>query len=78
VMHGSVAGRQASTMPQDDRALTPLETERAPIVMRLSAKTPLTVGDTVPIRFSVDDVHVFDPTSGDVVVAGGQRTHASG
>jgi sn-glycerol 3-phosphate transport system ATP-binding protein len=78
VMHGSVAGRAASTMPQDDQALAPLETERAPIVVRLSAKTPLIVGDTIPVRFSVDDVHVFDPGTGDVVVRGGERARAPG
>jgi sn-glycerol 3-phosphate transport system ATP-binding protein len=78
VMHGSIAGRPASAMPQDDQALTPLETERAPIVVRMSAKTPLIVGDTIPVRFSVDDVHVFDPATGDVVVRGGERARAPG
>jgi len=78
VMHGSIAGRPASAMPQDDQALTPLETERAPIVIRLAAKAPLVVGDTVPVRFSVHDVHLFDPASGAVVVREGAAVRAAG
>jgi ABC-type sugar transport system ATPase subunit len=78
VMHGSIAGQPASAMPQDDQALTPLETERAPIVIRLSAKAPLVVGDTVPVRFSVHDVHLFDPATGAVVVREGAAVRATG
>jgi sn-glycerol 3-phosphate transport system ATP-binding protein len=78
VMHGSVAGRPASAMPQDDQALTPLETERAPIVIRLAAKAPLVVGDTVPVRFSPHDAHLFDPATGTVVVREGAVVRAAG
>jgi ABC-type sugar transport system ATPase subunit len=78
VMHGSIAGRPALAIREDDQALTPLETERAPIVVRMSAKTPLVVGDTIPVRFSVDDAHVFDPATGDVVVRRGERARAPG
>ncbi len=77
VMHASIAGRQGS--PDDEAAaLSPLESERATLFVRLGAGEHLAVGGMVEVRFSLDDVHVFDATTGAAIPAGPARDRAAG
>jgi sn-glycerol 3-phosphate transport system ATP-binding protein len=77
VMHASIAGRQGKL---DDEAagLSPLESERATMFVRLGAGEQLPVGGMVELRFSLDDVHVFDAATGAAVPAGRARDRAAG
>jgi sn-glycerol 3-phosphate transport system ATP-binding protein len=77
VMHASIAGSQGS--PEDEAAgLSPLESERATLFVRLAAGEHLAVGGMVELRFSLDDVHVFDAKNGAAVPAGRARDRAAG
>jgi sn-glycerol 3-phosphate transport system ATP-binding protein len=73
VMHGSLRAKQASAQRVDRAGLAPLDAERATLIMRLGAGQTIAVGDVVPLRFSVNDVHVFDNTTGAVVEVGTER-----
>jgi sn-glycerol 3-phosphate transport system ATP-binding protein len=77
VMHASIAGRQGS--PDDEAAgLSPLESERAILFVRLGAGEQLSVGGMVELRFSLDDVHVFDAATGAAIPVGRARDRAAG
>ena len=78
VMHGSLAGEQVTARSSEETGLAPLDGSRAGLIVRLGAREPLTVGDTVELTFSERDIHVFDPTTGDVVAAGGASARAAG
>jgi sn-glycerol 3-phosphate transport system ATP-binding protein len=78
VMHGSLAGRRVTAQAEDEAGLPPLDQSRATLVVRLGAREPITVGDTVALAFDDRDVHVFDATSGNVVVTGGDAARAAG
>jgi sn-glycerol 3-phosphate transport system ATP-binding protein len=78
VMHGSLAGRRVTAQAEDEAGLPPLNESRATLVVRLGAREPITVGDTVDLAFSGSDVHVFDATTGDVVASGSAATRAAG
>jgi sn-glycerol 3-phosphate transport system ATP-binding protein len=73
VMHGSLRAKQASAQRVDRSSLAPLDADRATLIMRLGAGQAIAVGDVVPLRFSVNDVHVFDDVTGAVVAVGTER-----
>ncbi len=37
------------------------------MVAKVNAKTPVTVNDEIAVRFSVDDIYIFDPVTSDVI-----------
>ncbi len=78
VMHGSLAGRRVSAIAESDAGLVPLNDTRANLIVRLGAREPIVVGDTVELAFAGRDVHVFDPVTGVVVATGDGSTRASG
>ena len=78
VMHGSVAGRRVAAQADEKAGLAPLDESRAALIVRLAAREPVTVGEVVELAFATRDVHVFDPTTGDVVVTGSAPARATG
>jgi ABC-type sugar transport system ATPase subunit len=68
IVHASIPGRNWSAAQEELTGLAPLEAERAVIVIRMPAPRTVAVGETVPLRFSPQDVHVFDPASGEALV----------
>ena len=78
VVHGSIAGRRVAAQTVEAAGLAPLDGSRAALIVRLGAREPLVVGETVELAFSVRDVHVFDPTSGDVVATANPSARATG
>jgi sn-glycerol 3-phosphate transport system ATP-binding protein len=78
VMHGSLAGRRVTAQADEQAGLAPLDQSRATLVVRLGAREPITVGETVDLAFSDRDVHVFDAATGDVVVTGSAAARAAG
>jgi len=78
VMHGSLAGQRAAAQTDEETGLAPLDESRATLIVRLGAREPITVGDTIELAFSEQDVHIFDATTGDVVPTGSSAARASG
>jgi sn-glycerol 3-phosphate transport system ATP-binding protein len=78
VMHGSLAGQRAAALTDEEAALTPLDESRATLIVRLGAREPITVGDTIDLAFAEQDVHIFDATTGDVVPTGSSAARAAG
>jgi multiple sugar transport system ATP-binding protein len=78
VMHGSLAGRRVTAQTDEEARLVPLDESRAALIVRLGAREPIVVGDTVELAFAVEDVHVFDPSTGDVVATGSRSARAAG
>jgi ABC-type sugar transport system ATPase subunit len=78
VMHGSLAGQRAVAQTDQETGLAPLDESRATLIVRLGAREPITVGDTLDLAFAERDVHIFDPTTGDVVPTGSSAARASG
>jgi sn-glycerol 3-phosphate transport system ATP-binding protein len=78
VMHGSLAGQRAAAQTDEEAGLAPLDESRATLIVRLGAREPITVGDTVDLAFAERDVHIFDATTGDVVTTGSSAARASG
>jgi len=78
VMHGSLAGQRAAAQTDEETGLAPLDESRATLIVRLGAREPITVGDTIELAFAEQDVHIFDATTGDVVQTGSSAARASG
>ena len=78
VMHGSLAGQRAAAQTDEEIGLAPLDESRATLIVRLGAREPITVGDTIELAFAEQDVHIFDATTGDVVPTGSSAARASG
>jgi sn-glycerol 3-phosphate transport system ATP-binding protein len=69
IVYGSIRGERAVALGAD-AGLPPLPSERATIIARLSGKVQPSVGETVSLAFSVDDVRLFDESTGDAIPVG--------
>jgi multiple sugar transport system ATP-binding protein len=74
ILYGSIRGERINAIGTE-AGLAPLPTERATIVARLDARRQPSVGETVPLAFSPDDLRLFDVESGEAV-AGASVRHA--
>jgi sn-glycerol 3-phosphate transport system ATP-binding protein len=74
ILYGSIRGERINAIGTE-AGLTPLPTDRATIVARLDARRQPSVGETVPLAFSPDDLRLFDAESGEAV-AGASVRHA--
>jgi ABC-type sugar transport system ATPase subunit len=66
IVYGSIRGQRvatASTAP----GIASLPPERAIVVARLDARRQPAVGETITVGMSLEDVHLFDATSGEAV-----------
>ena len=66
IVYGSIRGHRvatASTAP----GIESLPAERAIVIARLDARRQPTVGETIKLGMSLEDVHLFDATSGEAV-----------
>jgi ABC-type sugar transport system ATPase subunit len=66
IVYGSIRGERAVALGAD-AGLPPLPSERATIIARLSGKVQPSVGETVSLAFSVDDVRLFDDSTGHAI-----------
>jgi multiple sugar transport system ATP-binding protein len=76
IVYGSIRGERAVALGAD-AGLPPLPTERATVIARLSEKTQPAVGDTIPLAFTIDDLRLFDGSTGEAVGVPGGRARAS-
>jgi sn-glycerol 3-phosphate transport system ATP-binding protein len=67
ILYGSIRGERIVGVG-GDAGLPPLPSERATIIARLDARRQPSVGDTVSLAFSLDDLRLFDEESGDRIV----------
>jgi sn-glycerol 3-phosphate transport system ATP-binding protein len=74
ILYGSIRGERINAIGTE-AGLAPLPTDRATIVARLDARRQPSVGETVPLAFSPDDLRLFDVESGEAV-AGASVRHA--
>jgi sn-glycerol 3-phosphate transport system ATP-binding protein len=74
ILYGSIRGERINAIGTE-AGLAPLPTDRATIVARLDARRQPSVGETVPLAFSPDDLRLFDAESGEAV-AGASVRHA--
>ena len=66
IVYGSIRGRRvatASTTP----GIESLPPERAIVIARLDARRQPAVGETIKLGMSLEDVHLFDATSGEAL-----------
>ena len=66
IVYGRIRGHRvatASTAP----GIASLPPERAIVIARLDARRQPTVGETITVGMSLEDVHLFDATSGEAV-----------
>ena len=66
IVYGSIRGRRvatASTTP----GIESLPPDRAIVIARLDARRQPAVGETIKLGMSLEDVHLFDATSGEAV-----------
>jgi ABC-type sugar transport system ATPase subunit len=66
IVYGSIRGHRvatASTAP----GIESLPPERAIVIARLDARRQPAVGETIKLGMSLEDVHLFDATSGEAV-----------
>jgi multiple sugar transport system ATP-binding protein len=63
IVYGSIRGRRVATA----RGIESLPPERAIVVARLDARRQPAVGETIKLGMSLEDVHLFDATSGEAV-----------
>src|SRR5207247_1363604 len=66
ILYGSVRGERAVAVGAD-AGLPPLPSERATIIARLDAKRQPSVGDTVSLAFSREDLRLFGGPTGDAL-----------
>jgi multiple sugar transport system ATP-binding protein len=66
ILYGSVQGERAVAVGAD-AGLPPLPSERATIIARLDAKRQPSVGETISLAFSREDMRLFDGTTGDAL-----------
>jgi sn-glycerol 3-phosphate transport system ATP-binding protein len=65
IVYGSIRGENAATASSG--AGSSLPSGRAKIIARLDARRQPAVGETITLAMSLDDVHLFDATSGQAV-----------
>jgi sn-glycerol 3-phosphate transport system ATP-binding protein len=66
IVYGSIRGERAVALGAD-AGLPPLPSERATVIARLSEKAQPAVGETVPLAFSIDDLRLFDGSTGEAI-----------
>jgi sn-glycerol 3-phosphate transport system ATP-binding protein len=76
ILYGSIRGERV-VAAGTEAGLAPLPSERATVIARLDARRQPSVGDTVTLSFSRDDLRLFDATSGERVPTA-SRAPASG
>jgi multiple sugar transport system ATP-binding protein len=63
IVYGSIRGHRVATA----RGIESLPPERAIVIARLDARRQPAVGETIKLGMSLEDVHLFDATSGEAV-----------
>lgn len=66
IVYGSIRGERAVAVGAD-AGLPPLPSERATIIARLSGKVQPSIGATISLAFSADDLRLFDESIGDAL-----------
>jgi ABC-type sugar transport system ATPase subunit len=66
IVYGSIRGERAVALGAD-AGLPPLPSERATVIARLSERAQPAVGETVPLAFSIDDLRLFDGSTGEAI-----------
>jgi sn-glycerol 3-phosphate transport system ATP-binding protein len=66
IVYGSVHGRHVSA-GSTAAGISSLPAERATVIARLDARRQPTVGETITLGMSMEDVHLFDATSGEAL-----------
>jgi sn-glycerol 3-phosphate transport system ATP-binding protein len=66
IVYGSIRGERAVALGAD-AGLPPLPSERATVIARLSGKVQPSVGATVSLAFSGDDLRLFDESTGEAL-----------
>jgi len=66
IVYGSVRGQRVATA-STAAGIPSLPSERATVVARLDARRQPVVGETITLGMSLEDVHLFDATSGEAV-----------
>jgi multiple sugar transport system ATP-binding protein len=66
IVYGSIRGERAVALGAD-AGLPPLPSERATVIARLSEKAQPGVGETLRLAFAVEDVRLFDESTGQAV-----------
>jgi sn-glycerol 3-phosphate transport system ATP-binding protein len=67
ILYASVRGERAVAAGAD-AGLPPLPSERATIIARLDARRQPSVGETISLAFSREDMRLFDGTTGDALL----------
>jgi multiple sugar transport system ATP-binding protein len=66
IVYGSIRGRHVAT-GSTAAGISSLSAERATVVARLDARRQPTVGETITLGMSMEDVHLFDAKSGEAL-----------
>jgi sn-glycerol 3-phosphate transport system ATP-binding protein len=66
IVYGSIRGERAVPLGVDAE-LPPLPSERATVVARLPGKVQPRVGESISLAFSIEDLRLFDASTGDAV-----------
>jgi sn-glycerol 3-phosphate transport system ATP-binding protein len=66
IVYGSIRGERAVARGAET-GLPPLPSERATVIARLGGKLQPSVGETVSLAFSRDDLRLFDESTGDAI-----------
>jgi ABC-type sugar transport system ATPase subunit len=73
IVYASMRGHRVAVASADP-GISSLSSERATVVARLEASRQPAVGEMITLGMSLEDVHLFDAKSGDVVSLPGART----
>jgi sn-glycerol 3-phosphate transport system ATP-binding protein len=66
IVYGSIRGRHVAT-GSTAAGISSLSAERATVVARLDARRQPTVGETITLGMSMEDVHLFDAKTGEAL-----------
>jgi len=66
IVYGSIRGQRVAT-GSTSAGIPSLASERAVVIARLDARRQPSVGETITLAMSLDDVHLFDAESGDAI-----------
>jgi multiple sugar transport system ATP-binding protein len=66
IVYGSIRGRHVAT-GSTAAGISSLPAERATVIARLDARRQPTVGETITLGMSMEDVHLFDAKSGEAL-----------
>jgi len=66
IVYGSIRGRRVATA-STAAGIPSLSSERAIVIARLDARRQPEVGEMITLGISLEDVHLFDATSGEAV-----------